>query len=153
DRIHDAGIIHRDLKPENLFLARREDGSIRLKVLDFGVAKVADHGGAMGTASSLVGTPLYKAPEQIPGGRPVTPGAAVYARAQIAYRMLVGGAYWEDEKQAAENLYALLMQIAAGPPETASARAARRRVLLPAAFDAWFAQATATDPDERHPRA
>ena len=66
---HAAGIIHRDLKPANLFLARQTDGSVRLKLLDFGISKMA--GVSSGSSeirevnSSMCGSPLYMAPEQM----------------------------------------------------------------------------------------
>lgn len=68
---HRAGVIHRDLKPENLFLARDPDGLVRLKVLDFGVAKMLDPGAAsreMLKTAGPIGTPLFMSPEQIQGG-------------------------------------------------------------------------------------
>lgn len=68
---HRAGVIHRDLKPENLFLARDPDGLVRLKVLDFGVAKMLDPGAAsreMLRTAGPIGTPLFMSPEQIQGG-------------------------------------------------------------------------------------
>src|SRR5882724_5054320 len=40
DKTHQASIVHRDLKPDNLFLTHQEDGAPRIKVLDFGVAKI-----------------------------------------------------------------------------------------------------------------
>ena len=43
DKVHAEGVIHRDLKPENLFATERDDGSLCVKILDFGVAKVVSH--------------------------------------------------------------------------------------------------------------
>lgn len=60
---HCNGIIHRDLKPANLFLSQRRDGSPRLKVLDFGVAKLPEREGLVTTTHPL-GSPMYMAPEQ-----------------------------------------------------------------------------------------
>lgn len=84
---HARGIIHRDLKPSNLFLPQ---GLLeRVKVLDFGVARVADAAG--GTQTGLiVGTPAYMAPEQARGQREITPAADIYSLGCILYECLSG---------------------------------------------------------------
>lgn len=84
---HARGIIHRDLKPSNLFL---HQGALeRLKVLDFGVARVADvHGGTQ--TGLIVGTPAYMAPEQARGLREITPAADIYSLGCILYECLSG---------------------------------------------------------------
>ncbi len=66
---HKAGVIHRDLKPENLFLARdpeKPDGPARIKILDFGLARVAEAGNKT-MAGLAIGTPSYMPPEQAAG--------------------------------------------------------------------------------------
>ncbi|WP_437641134.1 protein kinase domain-containing protein [Sorangium sp. So ce854] len=153
DKMHAAAIVHRDLKPANLFLTRRDDGSPCVKVLDFGLAKVAAQS-SMADRTALVGTPLYMAPEQIRGDGAIGPRADIHALAHVAFTLLVGSPYWLTEANVLPSIFALLQRMAAGLPEPPSARAARRRsVRLPAAFDAWFQQATATDPRDRFERA
>ena len=79
-----AGIIHRDLKPHNLFLT--EAGI--WKVLDFGVAILADSTGTL-TQGAVIGTPAYMAPEQAKGQQ-VDHRADVYALGAVIYRCLTG---------------------------------------------------------------
>jgi Protein kinase domain len=146
DKTHRAGIVHRDLKPSNLFLTEPEQGAPRVKVLDFGVAKLVAEGTAGGTAA--VGTPLYMAPEQLRGG-PITGAADRYALAMIAFTFLVGDAYWSVEMAGGGGPLGFALAAVHGPVEPASARAAMLGVSLPPAFDAWFARAAAADPAQR----
>jgi hypothetical protein len=139
DRLHDRGIVHRDLKPANLFL----EATGRIKLLDLGVAKVL---GADDTSTSVTGTPVYMAPEQL-RGRGIEPATDRYALALVAYTLLVGGAYWDSEGALDPITFGL--RAVQGPPERATVRAARAGVTLPAALDAWFARATAVEPARR----
>ncbi len=148
DRTHAAGVVHRDLKPENLFVTSRDDGSPRLKVLDFGIAKVVAQSSAAKTTRSL-GTPLYMAPEQIKGSRGIGPRADVYALGHIAYTLLTGDAYWAPEAGEADGIFAFFTRVLEGPRVAPTQRAGARSVALPPAFDAWFASATAVDSARR----
>jgi serine/threonine-protein kinase len=152
DKTHAANIVHRDLKPENLFLTVRDDGSPRVKILDFGVAKLVAESETQGATRSL-GTPLYMAPEQFHGGGRVTPAADIYALGLIGYTLLTGKPYWLEENKRAENVFQFAALAMQGPQEPASQRAARHGVPLPVAIDAWFAKATATEPTARFARA
>jgi serine/threonine-protein kinase len=92
---HDAGIIHRDLKPGNIFLVQRPDSPYIVKVLDFGIAKLATEGGEYNLADTLtgtgvmIGTPRYMSPEQCDGAQ-LTPASDVYSLGVILYEMLTG---------------------------------------------------------------
>jgi hypothetical protein len=92
---HMAGIVHRDLKPDNIFLVpdpAMRDG-IRVKVLDFGVAKLADgqFGGGVRTHSSMVlGTPNYMSPEQCKSSAKVDHRSDIYAVGCILFELLCG---------------------------------------------------------------
>ncbi len=87
---HALGIIHRDLKPENVMLVTAPDGREQVKVLDFGIAKVAGFSGAPVTVVGAVfGTPEYMSPEQTQGN-PVTSQSDLYSLGMILYEMLAG---------------------------------------------------------------
>lgn len=91
---HEAGIIHRDLKPGNIFLVQRPDAPYIVKVLDFGIAKLASgfEGNPVDTLTGtgvMIGTPRYMSPEQCDGAQ-LTPASDVYSLGVILYEMLVG---------------------------------------------------------------
>ncbi|HJQ33497.1 MAG TPA: protein kinase [Pyrinomonadaceae bacterium] len=92
---HEAGIIHRDLKPGNIFLVQRPDSPYIVKVLDFGIAKLASADGEFALHDTLtgtgvmIGTPRYMSPEQCDGAQ-LTPASDVYSLGVILYEMLTG---------------------------------------------------------------
>ena len=89
---HEQGIIHRDLKPDNVFLARRARGRELVKVLDFGLAKLASDsalGPSITRDGTVFGTPEYMAPEQAEGEK-LDGRTDVYALGVILYQLLCG---------------------------------------------------------------
>lgn len=86
---HERGVIHRDLKPANLFLTRDRGGALRVKILDFGIAKLAAEQTQLTSTGVLVGTPNYMAPEQALGER-IDGRADIYALGVILYELFVG---------------------------------------------------------------
>ena len=91
---HEAGIIHRDLKPANILVTQSTDVPSIVKVLDFGIAKLAaetidDDQMALTQLGTMLGTPRYMSPEQC-DGLELTPAADVYSLGVILYEMLTG---------------------------------------------------------------
>ncbi|WP_437644238.1 serine/threonine-protein kinase [Sorangium sp. So ce362] len=153
ERTHAVSIVHRDLKPANIFLSQREDGSVRVKILDFGIAKLVAEGATAAGATSSLGTPIYMPPEQFHGGTKLTAAADIFALGMMAYTLLVGIPYWHPEASSADGVFAFAMIAIHGPRESPVQRARSHGVALPPGFDAWFARATAVDPAARFRRA
>lgn len=111
---HALGIVHRDLKPDNIFLALR-DGRVHPTVLDFGICKLTSPEAVLSDESTLtatgsvMGTPLYMAPEQIFGEPDVDARADVWALGAILYQCSTGKCPVEGE-----NVGQLIKHIVAG---------------------------------------
>jgi serine/threonine protein kinase len=85
---HEKGIWHRDLKPENVMLQTSAGGEDRVRLIDFGIATVADVKSKYQTSTRVAGSVLYMAPEQNLG-QP-TALSDIYAMGLIAYEMVTG---------------------------------------------------------------
>lgn len=104
-KAHSVGIVHRDLKPANLFLTSREDGSLLVKLVDFGVSKVLQdakcssippQGPALTRMGSAIGTPQYMSPEQAQGLPTVDHRSDIWSLGAVLYEVLSGTAPYEE---------------------------------------------------------
>jgi HAMP domain-containing protein/predicted Ser/Thr protein kinase len=82
---HEQGIIHRDIKPQNVLI----DSKGEVKLMDFGIARMAEAHEGMTQAGLIVGTPHYMSPEQVQG-KPLDPRSDVYSMGVLIYEMFVG---------------------------------------------------------------
>lgn len=115
---HQAGVVHRDIKPENIFLSRKTNGEIVVKLLDFGIAKIRqskDNNAGMTTpvnsmtsSGEMLGTPLYMAPEQFEGAKHVDARADVYSMGVTFYAMFAGEPPHADLKSFMQILRAIM---------------------------------------------
>jgi serine/threonine protein kinase len=147
---HRAGVVHRDIKPENILLARSRSATTptSIKVLDFGIARVAEQ--AKTTATGTVGSPAWMAPEQTDPKARITPATDVWAAGLLCYWLLTGRPFWRTATDGEASLHALMREILFDPIPPASERAALDGVTeLPEGFDDWFARCVARDPDDR----
>jgi eukaryotic-like serine/threonine-protein kinase len=90
---HTRNIVHRDLKPDNIFLVQDAAGRYTVKVLDFGIAKVMDAAGGMGSKTRtgmMLGTPGYMSPEQIKNAKAVDPRSDLWSVGVMFYEMVTG---------------------------------------------------------------
>lgn len=136
---HEQGIVHRDVKPANVML----DAQMRVKLTDFGVARLSDTGSDGTQAGTMVGTPSYMSPEQAMGN-PVGTRSDIFAVGIVLYQLLtmkrpfVGDGHWAVQRQ--------IIQDDPVPPSV-------QNPALDPVFDAIVFRALAKNPEERYPYA
>lgn len=146
---HTQGVVHRDIKPGNLFLSRSRTGT-RLKVLDFGLAKIVDPDGIMPAPAGaetgshvFIASPSYGAPEQFSKKLgAVGPWSDVYSLALVALEMLTC-AKVRPAKNLVEGMMRALDRRFAEPTPR------KLGLTVGDAVEAAFARATALDSRER----
>jgi eukaryotic-like serine/threonine-protein kinase len=112
---HALGIVHRDVKPANLFLALGPGTEVRVKILDFGVAKVKmevfnESSNTLTHSGSLLGTPIYMSPEQLRRASDIDDSADVWSLGVVLFECLTGQLPWGECDGIGELVTAILTQ-------------------------------------------
>ncbi len=139
---HLRGVVHRDLKPANLFCVTTPDGSLSIKVLDFGISKVATADGdqKLTKTSAVMGSPVYMSPEQMRRSKDVDGRTDIWSLGVILFELLTGRIPFD-----AESAPELIIKIATEPPPLL------RTILpdAPAALEIALAHCLEKDPAQR----
>jgi eukaryotic-like serine/threonine-protein kinase len=135
DYAHKQGIVHRDIKPANLLI---EPGG-RVKLTDFGVARIQNSGEATRTQGSMVGTLKYMSPEQVQGQK-IDSRADLFSVGVVLYQLLTDKRPFDGD-----NDFSIIHQIIGHTPAPPSSFNNR----LPSAIDAVVARALAKDREHR----
>ncbi|WP_437310819.1 serine/threonine-protein kinase [Sorangium sp. So ce388] len=124
-KAHEANVVHRDIKPANMFLARREEGEVIVKLVDFGIAKVKldqaqeTESAGLTKTGSLLGSPLYMSPEAMMGTKDLDHRADIWSLGITLYHALAGRTPFHD----IPSIGLLIVEITSGhlPPVQAFA--------------------------------
>jgi eukaryotic-like serine/threonine-protein kinase len=143
EHAHNKGLIHRDLKPENVLVEHTSEGEVP-RIVDFGIAVLRETGGTseqrrLTTAGTVLGTPMYMAPEQAQGFD-VDPRVDLFALGVIVYEMLSGMSPFEGS-----GVEIMMANITRDPPSIAE----RAGLVVDPALEAFARRLMARDRDSR----
>jgi uncharacterized protein (TIGR02145 family) len=92
---HERGVAHRDIKPSNIFIL--PDGKV--KILDFGIAKLFGEGNEMTQTGTMMGTPIYMSPEQVKGDKSVDHRSDIYSLGVTLYFAVTGKSPYDADSE------------------------------------------------------
>ncbi|HBH40015.1 MAG TPA: serine/threonine protein kinase [Curvibacter sp.] len=139
DYAHQQGVVHRDIKPANLLI--EADG--RVKLTDFGVARIQDSGEATRTKGTMVGTLKYMSPEQV-HGLPIDARSDLFSAGIVLYQLLTGTRPFDGTGD-----YDIIQKIVGQAPAAPTSLNPQ----LPAAIDEVITQALAKSREDRYASA
>ncbi|MFO0674984.1 MAG: protein kinase [Polyangiaceae bacterium] len=139
---HAMGIIHRDLKPKNLYLVERSNGLPLVKVLDFGISKMAEDPTMLDLTSTtdVIGSPLYMSPEQLRTSKSADERSDLWSLGAILYELVTGALPFP-----AESVTELVSRVIQDPPRPL----AQFVVGVPSAVEAVILKCLEKDPAKR----
>lgn len=143
-KAHEGEVIHRDLKPANVFISKADGGRRIVKLLDFGIAKIASEGSEtvdLTSTGDLVGSPPYMSPEQLCSPRDVDPRTDVWSLGVVLYEMLCGETPTHGINPIGRRVYAIC--------HTPAARIESRVLEVSPQLAAIVHRALAIDPKQR----
>lgn len=138
---HSRGIIHRDLKPSNILL----DNTGNAYLTDFGLAKLLEDTTDLTKTGSIVGTPVYMAPEQL-RGLPLSPRTDIYSMGVILYHMLAGRPPFDGADQNMVSIIYHHLETVPDPPAT-------HNPSIPPALNTVVMKALSKAPEDRYSSA
>jgi predicted Ser/Thr protein kinase len=141
-RLHQRGVLHRDLKPANVLI----DDAGRPRLLDFGLASLAQHGAAINCPGpEISGTPAYMAPEQAHGeANRIGPRTDIFNLGALFYELLTGRPPYQADDAVAAWEQACAVQVT--PPRQLNRR-------IPRALERICLKALAADVEQRYASA
>lgn len=140
--MHARGILHRDIKPDNILVARCPQNTLVAKISDFGIAAdTRTDATRMTQPGTLIGTPMYMAPEQMQGRACDTPALDLYPVGVMLYELVSGTLPFPGH-----SLAALMAKLSEDPPPVT----ARAGLELPPGLDRVIMRLLARDPADRY---
>ena len=145
---HEQGVIHRDIKPANVMITDEIGSGERVRILDFGLARLRGNVGRDATQTNMVvGTPNYMAPEQTVGGATIDARTDIYAVGVVLFEMVIGDRPFHAE----DTLQLLGMHRAAPIPRLADR--AKPGTEIPEGLQELIDKAMAKSPADRYQSA
>ena len=143
--MHIQRVIHRDIKPANIIINHTSHASLKVKILDFGIAKLLDENdGKSEPDEIMIGTPRYMSPEQA-AGEMMRPRSDIFSMSAVAYEMATGRRHIQPERRGAEGYIEILL----GVGEIPQTSLLTLRPDFPEQAAAMINKGLSRDPDER----